>query len=160
MTSLEESENEGKTDDLDLKQRAIRAGIWSGSSYLFTKAIQFVQNVILARLLQPSDFGLMGIAGVTLSTVHTFTHFGLDAALVQRPTLSPKALHSAWMLAIARGVVLAGFLYLSSPLLARFFDDATVEPILVVMSTVFLIDGFVSVGVTVFRRNLRFDRFL
>ena len=137
-----------------LQNQVMRAGLWSGISYGLTRMLALLQNVILARLLLPADFGLMGIAGVALSTMHVFTQFGLDTALIQRQTLTRDVLSTAWIMSIARGAILSLLLFLAAPLIAWFFGNESVKTLIMVLSGVFLVDGFSNIGIVLFRREL------
>ncbi len=67
-----------------LTRMALSGGLWTTLSTLITKGLGGVKTVILARLLSPSDFGLMELALVIVQTVSRFSYPGLYAALIQK----------------------------------------------------------------------------
>ena len=70
------------------------------------ETLGFVRLIILARLLSPNHFGLMGIALVTMGTVDTFSQTGFDIALIQRKRDTDRYLDTAWTVGILRSLVL------------------------------------------------------
>ncbi|MEG3066607.1 oligosaccharide flippase family protein [Acetomicrobium sp.] len=67
-----------------LYQRTVRSGIWVFSLKIFERALGIVKLVILARILVPNDFGLMGIALLALACLETFSQTGFQQALIQK----------------------------------------------------------------------------
>jgi len=65
-------------------QRAVKSGIWVGITKVAMRSSQLIMLVVLARLLSPTQFGLMGISLLLLSGTRKFSRFGLDAALSRR----------------------------------------------------------------------------
>src|SRR5215813_4738434 len=69
----------------DLHQQMVRGLGWSGSMRVVQRILQFAFGIILARLLAPSDFGLIALVTVFIGFVSVFNDLGLGAAVVQRP---------------------------------------------------------------------------
>lgn len=141
-----------------LRGRVLRGGLWTGLSYFATRALAFAQTVVLARLLLPDDFGLMGVAMFAVGAFGVFTQTGVDLALIRRPDAARRDLDTGWAICVCRGGLLCAAAFLSAPLVARAFGDARAGPVLRALSLVFLIEGFVNIGVLAFRRDLDFRR--
>lgn len=141
-----------------LRERVLRGGFWTGLSYLMTRMLAFAQTVILARLLLPADFGLMGVAMFAVGAFNVFTQTGVDLALIRRPDVGRRDMDTGWVMSICRGLFLFAAAYLSAPLVAQLFRDERAGPVLRVLSVVFLIEGFVNIGIVAFRRDLDFRR--
>ena len=67
-----------------LKQKTVRGMIWSGISSFSNQAIQFVIGLIVARILLPSDYGLIGMVTVFTSLITVFIDCGFSTALVRK----------------------------------------------------------------------------
>ena len=141
-----------------LRGRVLRGGLWTGVSFFSTRILAFAQMVVLARLLLPEDFGLMGVAMFAVGVFGVFTQTGVDLALIRRSDATRRDLDTGWALCVCRGGLLFAMAFLSAPLVARAFGDARAGPVLRVLSLVFLIEGFVNIGVVAFRRDLDFRR--
>jgi len=68
----------------NLKTQVARSGAWLFGMRFGYQVLYLARLVILARLLNPHDFGLMGIALLTMMTLETFTHSGFQEALIQK----------------------------------------------------------------------------
>lgn len=144
----------GKT----LTSRALNAGVWAYALTLSVRGLRTVRVVVLARLLSPEDFGLMGIAMLALGFLNSFTTTGFDKALIQREGSIRKHLDAAWTVSIIRGLVLSLTVLLSAPLVASFFQEPAALNILRVMAASTFIAGFKNVGVIYFDRELEFRK--
>ncbi len=141
-----------------LSQKATRAGVWVFGSFIFTKLLFFVRTIILVRLLMPADFGLMGIALLAISAMQVFTETGLTPALIQKRELSKDMLNTAWVISVSRGILLFILLYLLSPLIASFYNNVEIEPLLKVISFAFLFLGLQNIGIVLFQKELNFKK--
>lgn len=67
-----------------LSKRVVRGGIWVFALRITDRGLGFIRTVILARLLVPEDFGLLGIAMLAIATLETFSQTGVQVALIQK----------------------------------------------------------------------------
>ena len=65
-----------------LSQRVVRGGFWVFALRIASRGLTLIHTIVLARVLAPSDFGLMGIALLTMSALETFSQTGFQATLV------------------------------------------------------------------------------
>ena len=65
-----------------LSQRVVRGGFWVFALRIASRGLTLIRTIVLARVLAPSDFGLRGIALLTMSALETFTQTGFQATLV------------------------------------------------------------------------------
>jgi O-antigen/teichoic acid export membrane protein len=144
--------------DGTLSQKAARGGVWVFGSFLFSKALFFIQTIILVRLLAPEDFGLMGICYVAIGAMAVFTETGFNQALIQRKEYNDDFLNTAWVISVVRGVVLFSLLFFLSPVIAGFYENAQIKPILKVIAFSFLFYGFNNIGLILFSKELNFKR--
>ncbi len=114
--------------------------------------------VILARILAPHDFGLMGIALLIMATLETFSQTGFQAALIQKKDDIKSHLDAAWTVLILRGCILFVILYLIAPYAAIFFEAPEAKPIIQVIGFSVLLQAFTNIGVIDFQRELKFSK--
>lgn len=139
-----------------LAHKVARGTFWVAASYIFSNVFYFLRTVILVRLLNPIDFGLMGIARVVINMFNLFSETGIDRALVQKKEINADTLNSAWGITAIRGILLFILLYLFSPFISIFYRNEHINPILKVISFSFLFNGFTSAGVFLFVKELNF----
>ncbi len=112
--------------------------------------------VALARLLSPADFGIVTAAQVVLGFSLIFSQLGLAPALVQRPTLEPRHLETAFTASAGFGLLLGALLWLGAPAVEAFFRIAGVAPVLRTLAWVFPLQGFSAVAESQMLRELKF----
>lgn len=144
-----------------LGNRTVNAGAWAAILSVSTRLLRLVRTLVLARLLAPNDFGLMGIAVLALALLQTFTKSGLDRALIQREGDIKLHLNTVWTVAVVRGLLLGVVLFIGAPLVGRFFDSTEAVPLLRALALVPVVQGFTNIGVVFFDKELLFrERFL
>ncbi|HET9485932.1 MAG TPA: lipopolysaccharide biosynthesis protein [Chryseosolibacter sp.] len=111
---------------------------------------------VLARLVTPNDFGLMGIALIVIEFSKMFTHMGVGPALVQRTEIEERHLTTGFTLSLIIGAVFALVLLPSAQYIAVFFRMPELTRILQVLSLVFLIDSFTLIAQALMQRNMNF----
>jgi len=99
-----------------LSQRTMHGGVWIFALRIANRLLQFFLTVVLARLLAPDDFGLFGIALLSLVSLDSLTQTGFDLAVIQKDGDIGPYLDSAWTIQILRGVLIAAVLLSTAPL--------------------------------------------
>jgi len=141
-----------------LSQRVVKSGLWAFALRAVNRAFRFIRLIILARVLAPEDFGLMGIALLTMATLDTFSQTGFQAALIQKKDDIKSYLDAAWTVLILRGSILFAILYIIAPFAAHFFNAQEAEVIIRVIGLSFLIQAFTNIGVIYFEKELEFNK--
>src|SRR5437016_10301165 len=96
----------------------VRGSLWVGSGFLGQQGIALVRTLVLARLLTPEDFGLVGLVTLTLFAGLMLTEFSVDAVLIQRSDLPARFVDTAWTLMLVRGICLFLALQICAPWVA------------------------------------------
>jgi O-antigen/teichoic acid export membrane protein len=133
-------------------------GSWLIAARTFDRLIGIVSISILARLLTPSDFGLVAIAGTVLSAIELFTAFGFDWALVRLKEPDIDDLNSAWTLRALFGLATFAALALIGPLASAFYRQPSLKWVLVVLGATSLISSLENIGTVYFRREFAFHK--
>ncbi len=143
---------------MPLQQRVVRGAGWVVAGSLLANGLGAVKLIVLARLLSPEDFGLFGIVLLATVTVSTFSRTGFETALIQRPEGTADYLDTAWTVQVLRGLLRGGLLFAAAPLIASFFAEPSVVPLLRVAALAPVLQGFGNIGVLYFRKELQFRR--
>lgn len=122
------------------------------------RGIGFISTLVLVRLLNPDDFGLVGLATAVFAMFDTLTELSMQMALIRLGEMDRAHMDTAWTLGIARGAIIGGALALSSGVAAEWMGDPRVTPIVLVLAAVAVVQGFENIGITYFRRELDFSK--
>jgi lipopolysaccharide exporter len=128
---------------LSLKAEAFSAVRWTTVAMVGRSALQFGQMMILARLLAPSDFGIMAVVVSVTAFMLVFTDLGVSTAIIHYQEITHEELSSLYWLNIIVGAVLMIALIVSSPLISRLYHEPALTPFLALISVNFL---FLAVG--------------
>lgn len=140
-------------------ERAVKSGAWGGATNTVNRLIQLVKVGILANLIPPAEFGLLGIGFLVLAVFRHFSELGFNAALIQHEQERiDEYLNTAWTLEIGRGLLIALIAYLLAPHAATFFSEPRVTPVIRVLGLSPLILGFGNPGIVYFKKDLKYHR--
>lgn len=118
--------------------------------------LEFGISVILARLLTPQDFGLVGMVFVFTGFISLFSELGFGAALIQRKDVYEQHLSSVFWLNIAAGFLIMIFLAVGAPLIGVFYNEPRLVPLTRLLSLNFLIGAFKTVHTAIITRSMNF----
>lgn len=140
----------------DLKAKAIRGG----SARLCSQAANFLLRVsslmVLSRLLEPKDFGLVGMVTAFTGILNLFRDFGLSAATVQRATVTEEQTSTLFWINILFGAVLAAAALLLAPAIGTFYHEPRLFWITTVVATGFLFNAAGVQHSALLQRQMRF----
>lgn len=135
----------------------IKGVFWVSAFRIFTRVFSLLKIIILARLLTPSQFGIFAIASLTLGFIELLTETGVNVFLVQSKRAIEEHIDSAWVVSIARGIIITLLLIILSPLIATFFKIPSALSVLLLVSTVPLIRGFINPSIVSLQKDLKFN---
>jgi O-antigen/teichoic acid export membrane protein len=142
----------------NLSPKVIRSGFWSLGGNWIARGLGLIKMIILARLLSPIEFGILGLAILSINVLNVFSETGIEPALIQKKRIDRAELDTAWTIGLIRGLVLFCILFMSSGWFASFFGNSTLEPVLKLMAVGFIIGGFVNIGLIFFQKELSFKK--
>lgn len=129
---------------------------WKVLSQVVGQGGRLVVAILLARLLAPRDFGLASMCLVFSSLVLVFSDLALGAALVQREKLGDNDRPTAFWTSVAAGVVFTLIGLVAAVPLAAFYHEPDVKPLLMVLSSTFLISSIATTHEALLVRELQF----
>lgn len=139
-----------------LRSRALAAFSWSFLGYAGLNGVRFVMGIVLARLLMPEQFGLIGMVMVFISVAAVFLDGGFCAALIQKKDATVTDLSSVFYLNVSIGLVTGVLFYLAAPLIAAFYDKPVLTPLTRALSLIPLINSIGLVPNAILSRNINF----
>lgn len=138
-----------------LGTRVRRGMAWTATFRVVTQVINTGSQVVLARLLLPSDYGLVALTGVFLTFAGMLTQLGLAAAVVQARHVTERLLATAFWLNVLSGVAVTGALVAAAPLIADFYGDERVTNLLRLAALTFTLSA-ATVHSALLQRTLAF----
>jgi len=141
-----------------LSGKMITGSFWILALRMTNRVLGLVRTVILARLLLPEHFGLLGIAALTISTLETFSQPGLAMALIQKKEDIRSYLDTAWTTSVIRCLLIFLVLTLLAPYVAQFFKAPEAKIVIQVFAISVIITGLRNIAVLYFQKELDFKR--
>jgi PST family polysaccharide transporter len=142
----------------NIKTNAIRSVKWTALGEIASRSIQPITTLILARLLTPTDFGLVGVAMIVISLAQIFQDFGLGKTLIQRQTEINKSSNVIFWTNLTFSFFLYLILFVIAPLLSEFFHEPKVTKVLRVLCLQIVLVSLVSVHQALFQRQFQFKQ--
>lgn len=141
---------------MSLREKAVSGLLWSSVEKWGSKLFTFGVFLVLARLLDPSAFGLLALAMVYVDLAQVFIDQGFGRALMQRAELEEEHKHTAFWSNLGISALLTIVSMALSPLIARLFDHPELAPILRALSLTFVLGGLRGVQLALFQREMAF----
>lgn len=142
----------------DIFGRAVKGGAWLFALRILSHILSMTKLIILCRLLDPDDFGLLGVATLSIGVLLSFSEIGLRQALIQKKDNIESYLDLAWTINIIRGLVLFLVMFIVSPFIADFFNRLDAVVIIRVIAVSLIFNGFANIGVVYFAKELEFHK--
>jgi PST family polysaccharide transporter len=143
-------------DQRGMDRRLATSIAWSASGRWTTQLLSWLSWLIVARLLAPSDYGIVGIATVYVGFVTVFSDFGLGTAVLVLRDLTRSQVNQLNTLAVLAGVAALVISCAVAVPLGRFFHAPEVPWVIVVMSAGFVVSAFRVVPLSLLQKDMRF----
>lgn len=139
-----------------LKSKTKKGLVWSFVEQFATQGVQFLFGIILARLLSPNDYGTIAMPLVFLAIAQCFIDSGFYGALIRKPDLTEEDLSTAFYFNIVIGVICYCVLFLTSPLIADFYQTPILSDLLKVTALATLFNPLCAVQQAILTRKIDF----
>ena len=143
----------------DIKSQALSGFFWKYAERCGAQGIQFIVQIVLARLLTPSDYGLIGLIAVFITIAQVFAQSGLGQALVQRKDADNIDYSTVFYYSIIFSIILYIVLFLFAPLIASFYDTPQLTAVVRVLGFVIVIGAVNSVQNAYVQKTMQFKKF-
>ena len=146
---------------MKLKHKIFGGVIWNSLGLIIDNGLSMIVKLILARLLLPKDFGIIGFAVVFMGIIRVISDMGMSTALIQRKdeNLKPIDYDTAFWAGIGWGLFLAIILIFAiAPIAASFFNEPLLKSIIPVLSIIFVLRPLNTVHIVNITREMDFKR--
>jgi O-antigen/teichoic acid export membrane protein len=142
----------------EIKKRMAVGASWMVFMRLGDRLIGVISMAILARLLLPADFGLVGYAIVLLAILEIFAQLGVENALIHDQAAPRESYDTAWTMNICKGLALSTGLLIAAKPAAAFFETPQVETVIYWLAILPIVSGLENIGTVDFRKDLAFHK--
>ncbi|EIM06128.1 O-antigen repeat-containing transporter [Planococcus antarcticus DSM 14505] len=139
-----------------LKKKTISGLLWSFGDMMGNQGVQFIIQIILARLLTPTEFGLIGMILVFVALSNSLVDSGFTQALIRDQKANQTDYSTVFYFNLAVSLFIYGVLFLSAPLISNFFDQAQLISIIRVLSLGVIINAFSIIPRAMFTKEVNF----
>ncbi len=122
------------------------------------RSIGMLSTIILARLLTPSDFGIVAMATIVVGILQVLSYLNVDMALMQIKNPGRSHYDTAWTFQVLVGLVLSALIAIAAPIGAAYLREPRIVPVIRILALAVLIEGFINIGIVDFRRELNFHK--
>lgn len=139
-----------------LKHKAVKGILWSSVERFSVQGVLFVVMVVMARLLTPKDYGLVGMLAIFIAVAQSLVDSGFSQALIRKQNRTEKDNSTVFYFNIAVGLFLYGAFYLAAPLVARFYNSPELTDLMRVVCLSVVFNSFAVVQRALLTVNIDF----
>lgn len=139
-----------------LKTKAIKGVSWDFLGSVISQGVTFAIGIVLARLLSPNEYGLIGIAMIIIAISNCLVDGGLSVALIRKADITDRDCNTVFYSNIIVSVVLFIIVFLGAPAIAAFFKRPELESITRVMGLCLIINAFSIIQSSLFSKQIDF----
>lgn len=151
-------ENKDYKKEFNVQKSMAKGSIWSFSMRITQVILEFTKLIIVAYIITPRDFGLLGIALLIISILETVFQMGFNLALIQKKEDIKALIDSAWTFSIIRGLIIFSILFISAPYFAIIFNEPESTRIIQIIGLGVLFDCFKNISIIYFQKELNFKK--
>jgi teichuronic acid exporter len=141
-----------------IKAQVISSLLWKLMERGGTQGIQFIVQIILARLLLPEDYGIIALVVIFTSIANVFVQSGLNTALIQKKDADQADFSSVFYLSLFIACLIYIILFFAAPFIATFYEEPQITSVFRVLSITLFFGAFNSIQNAVVARNLEFKK--
>lgn len=138
------------------RNKTIKGFIWSFIDSMAGEGIQFVIGILLARLLMPREFGLIGMIYVFIAVSESFINSGFSSALIRKNNCTQKDYSTVFFFNLFASIVFFAGLFFAAPAISSFFSEPQLKPIVRVLGLVLVIDSISMIQHTILTKRIDF----
>ena len=141
-----------------VRQDLKRGALWSTISTMATRILLFGTTIVLARVLSPTDFGVVALGMVVYSLAALFSDLGISASLIQAKDHVEEQANASFWLNLTIGGILSLLTFVIAPWVGHFYDNPLVTPLLRVQGLSFFLNGFATVQSVLLTKKMDFKQ--
>ena len=136
--------------------KSIHGIIWSAVERFSLQGVQFFIGIVLARLLSPSDFGMIGMLSIFMSVSQTFIDCGFSSALIRQKEATEQDFNTAFFVNLLISIFAFALLFFAAPFVATFYNMPELQSVMRAISITLIINAFYAVHKVKLTRNVDF----
>ena len=140
----------------NLKNKAVKGVGWSATDTILAQGINFIVGLVLANLLDPHDYGIIGYVTIFIALFNCIVNSGFSNALIRKKEVKDIDYSTTFTMNLVMCLVLSLILFLSAPLISRFFDEPQLIPVTRAMSVIVIINAFSIIQRTILNKKIDF----
>ncbi len=141
---------------MSLKKRAATGLVWTFAEQFGNQFIGFIISVILARILLPEQFGLIGMIAVFVAIGNSLLHAGLTKSLIRGENLTSIDYSTVFYFNLVASIIIYLFIYSIAPLIAAFYDESILTGLVRLYCVTFIISAFSAVQLARLTKKMEF----
>lgn len=138
------------------KNKIISGLIWKLMERFGTQGIQFIVQIVLARLLVPKDYGIIALITIFITIANVFVQSGFNTALIQKKDANETDFSSVFYLSLFVASLLYLIIFFTAPFIAAFYDILQLKSVLRVLSITLFFGAFNSIQNAIISKNMQF----
>ena len=145
---------------MSLKKQTFSGLIWTFADTFLVRGASFIATLLLARLLGPSEFGLIGMISVFIAIGISLVDSGLSSSLIRTKDADDKDYSTVFYLNLAMSLLVYVILFFTAPYIARFYGQELLIDIIRVYCLGFLITAFTAVQIALLNKEMKFQKLM
>lgn len=134
----------------------IRGAAWALGMRWGTKALGLINTLVMARILMPSDYGVVAMGSVVAGLIHALLDFGAETALLRKAQVDDDDINSVWTIRLFQGILIGSLLMLLSPVVGLYFSEPRVIVVLLVFGACVMVTGATNIGLTLASKSYNY----
>lgn len=143
----------------DMRNKVISSLFWKFSERVGAQVVNFIVSIVLARVLQPKDYGLIALITIFITISNVFVQSGFGSALIQKKDADELDFSSVFYFSIFMSCILYIIMFITAPFIADFYSEPQLTAVIRVLSLLLIIAGVNSVQHAYVSKTMQFKRF-
>ena len=139
-----------------LKEKTFVGVLWSAIERFSVQGVQFLVVLVIARILDPKDFGLIGMLTIFLAVAQSLIDSGFSQALIRKQNRTEVDNSTVFYFNIVVSLLLYGVLYAVAPWVARFYEEPQLAELMRVLCIIVVVNSFAVVQRAIFTSSINF----
>lgn len=141
-----------------LREKGSKGVFWSIIDNAGNYGVQFIVGIVLARILSPEEFGLVGLITVVVTLMTPFIDSGFSIALIRKNNCTQSDYSTVFIFNIIVSILIYFVVFFSSPIVSSFYNEPQLTNLLRVLAIVIIIDSFGLIQQTILIKNVDFKK--
>lgn len=147
-----------KGDSENTKIRVINSLFWKLMERGGAQGIQFIVQIVLARILSPNDYGIISLITIFIALANVFIQSGFNTALIQKKNVKEEDFSSVLYVSLGVATIIYSVLFFVSPFIADFYKIAELKQVLRILSIILFFGAFNSIQNAIISRTMQFKK--